>query len=154
MICALQRLFHSLQASAVPVSTQELTDAFGWNQRHLYERHDAFEMWEMLLERIEHEMRGFPNQNAVSDFFSGKVITQISCTHVDDKTSRLEGFHSVSLHVYGNRSLDDSFREYTKLDILDGECQYFAEDRYELQDAVKGVIYQFFPPVLVLQLRW
>ncbi|KAL8881573.1 MAG: hypothetical protein Q9198_001245 [Flavoplaca austrocitrina] len=154
VIWALQRLFHSLQASIIPVSTQELTNAFGWNQRHLYERHDAFEMWELLLERIEQKMRGFPNQNAVSDFFSGKVITSISCTHVDDKTSQLEDFHSVSLHVDGNRSLDDSFREYTKLDILDGECQYYAGDRYGLQDAVKGVIFQNFPPVLVLQLRW
>ena len=154
MIWALQRLFHSLQASIVPVSTQELTDAFGWNRRHLYQRHDAFEMWELLLERIEQTMRGFPIQNAVSDFFSGKVITSISCTHVDDKTSRLEGFHSVSLHVDGNRSLDDSFREYTTLDTLDGECQCYAGDRYGLQDVVKDVIFQNFPPILVLQLRW
>ncbi|KAL8988120.1 MAG: hypothetical protein Q9169_008609 [Polycauliona sp. 2 TL-2023] len=147
-IWALQRLFYSLQASIIPVSTQELTDAFGWNQSNLYmlyQGQDAFEMWELLLDRIEQKMPGYPIQNAVSDLFSGKAITSISCTHVDNKTSRLEGFYSVSLDVDGNRSLDDSFREYTKL-------EYYG--RYGLQDAVKSIIFQDFPPVLVVRLKW
>ena len=136
------------------MSTQELTDAFCWNQKdfqkYLYEGQDAFELWEALLPRIEQKMPEFPYQNAVSDIFYGQMTSSISCTHVDYKVSRLEGFYSVSLGVDGNRSLDDSFREYTKLK----ECQFDAGDRYGSQDAVMGVLFQNFPPVLVLQLKW
>lgn len=136
------------------MSTQELTDAFGWNQKRLYERQNAFEMWVKLLYQIEEEMLRFPNQNAVSDIFSGKVITLISCTNIDYKSSRLENFYFVSLNVNGLRSLHDSFQQYTELDIMDGECQFYAGDRYGLQDAVKNVMFEILPPVLVLELKW
>jgi ubiquitin carboxyl-terminal hydrolase 7 len=136
------------------VSTQELTNAFGWGQRHLFEQQDVFEMWNKLLARIEDKFKGLLVQNTVSDLFSGKLKIFINCTHIDYKTSRLEDFYHVELAVDGNRSLDNSFREYTKVEKLDGEFQYYAGDRYRLQDAVRGIIFQTFPPVLVLRLKW
>lgn len=138
----------------MPVATQELTKAFGWNQQQTNEQQDAFEMWEKLLEAIRRGMQWSPNESTVSDMFSGKVRSFISCTKIDYETSRIETFYNLSLLVRGNRSLDDSFREYTELLPMDGDSQYYAGDQYKFQDAVKGTQFEHFPPVLVLHLRW
>jgi ubiquitin carboxyl-terminal hydrolase 7 len=50
------------------------------------------------------------------------------------------------------KNLRESFRDYVKVEILEGDNKYLAEG-FGLQDAKKGVIFQSFPPVLNLQLK-
>jgi ubiquitin carboxyl-terminal hydrolase 7 len=150
---ALQRLFYSLQISKTAVSTQELTKSFGWDTIHLFEQQDAVEMLRKLLERLEKKMKGSPVENALPDLFTGKIRAYISCLNVDYESSRTEVFWDLQLNVAQNKSLDDSFKEYIEVTPLDGEQQYFTGEKYGLQDAVKGVIFESFPPVLNISLK-
>ena len=50
------------------------------------------------------------------------------------------------------RNLQESFRDYVQVEMLDGENKYMAEG-YGLQDAKKGITFHSFPPVLHLQLK-
>lgn len=149
----LQRLFYHLQTSPTAVSTNELTKSFGWETRHIFEQQDVQELSRKLMERMEEKMKGTAAENVLPDLFSGKVKTYISCINVDYESSRIEDFWDVQLNVRGNKTIEDSFKDYVQVEKMEGENQYFAGDDFKLQDANKGVIFQSFPEVLHLQLK-
>ncbi|EER27674.1 Ubiquitin carboxyl-terminal hydrolase family protein [Coccidioides posadasii C735 delta SOWgp] len=149
----LQRLFYSLQTSDNPVSTQELTSSFGWESKQIFEQQDVQELCRKLMERLEEKMKGTPVEKALHDLFVGKTKTYISCINVDYESSRIEDFWDIQLNVRGNKTLDDSFKDYIQVETLEGENKYDAGDPYGLQDAKKGVIFESFPPVLHLHLK-
>jgi ubiquitin carboxyl-terminal hydrolase 7 len=149
----LQRLFYFLQTNEQPVSTQELTSSFGWESRQIFEQQDVQELSRKLMERLEEKMKGTPVERALPDLFVGKTKTYISCVHVNYESSRIEDFWDIQLNVRGNKTLDDSFRDYIQVETMDGENKYDAGEPYGLQEAKKGVIFESFPPVLHLHLK-
>jgi ubiquitin carboxyl-terminal hydrolase 7 len=149
---ALQRLFYQLQTSNAAVSTNELTKAFGWDSRQIFEQQDVQELSRVLMERMEEKMKGTDAQDALPRMFIGKTKTYISCINVDYESSRIEDFWDIQLNVSGNKNLDDSFKDYINVETMEGENKYFAEG-FGLQDARKGVIFESFPAVLHLQLK-
>jgi ubiquitin carboxyl-terminal hydrolase 7 len=58
----------------------------------------------------------------------------------------------IQLNVKGIKNLRESFRDYVKVEILEGDKKYQAEG-FGPQDAKKGVIFQSFPPIFYLQLK-
>ena len=149
---ALQRLFYQLQTNDQAVSTNELTLSFGWETKHIFEQQDVQELSRILMERMEERMKGTEAENALPKMFVGKMKTYISCINVDYESSRIEDFWDIQLNVSGNKSLDDSFKDYIQVETMDGENKYYAEG-FGLQDAKKGVIFEGFPQVLHLQLK-
>ncbi|TID22675.1 ubiquitin carboxyl-terminal hydrolase 21 [Venturia nashicola] len=149
---ALQRLFYLLQSSDSAVSTNELTRAFGWDSRQIFEQQDVQELSRILMERLEDRMKGTEAQDALGKMFIGKSRTYIKCINVNAESFRIEEFWDIQLNVSGNETLDDSFRDYIAVETMDGENKYQAEG-YGLQDAKKGVIFESFPEVLHLQLK-
>lgn len=104
------------------------------------------------MDNMEKRMQGTEAENALAKLFVGKMKTYISCINVDYESSRIEDFWDIQLNVRGNKSLDDSFKDYIQVETMDGDNKYFAEG-YGLQDAKKGVIFETFPQVLHLQLK-
>ncbi|KAJ5992556.1 ubiquitin C-terminal hydrolase [Penicillium sp. IBT 35674x] len=149
----LQRLFYNLQTNESAVSTTELTVSFGWDSRQAFEQQDVQELSRKLMERLEEKMKGTVAEKALPDLFVGKTKTYISCINVDYESSRVEDFWDIQLNVRGNKTLDDSFRDYIQVETLEGENKYDAGSPYGLQDAKKGVIFESFPPVLHLHLK-
>ncbi|KAM5441568.1 ubiquitin-specific protease ubp15 [Microsporum ferrugineum] len=149
----LQRLFYSLQTCDTPVSTSELTESFGWKSRVIFEQQDVQELSRLLMEKLEAQMKGTPAELALPNLFVGKTKTYISCINVDYESSRIEDFWDIQLSVKGNKTLDDSFKSYINVEIMDGENKYDAGAPHGLQDARKGVIFESFPPVLHLHLQ-
>jgi ubiquitin carboxyl-terminal hydrolase 7 len=105
------------------------------------------------MERLEHKMKGTVAEKVLPDLFVGKTKTYISCINVDYESSRVEDFWDIQLNVRGNKTLDDSFKDYIQVETLEGENKYEAGAPYGLQDAKKGVIFESFPPVLHLHLK-
>lgn len=150
---ALQRLFYNLQTNEAAVSTAELTKSFGWQSSQIFEQQDVQELSRKLMERLEHKMKGTVAEKVLPDLFVGKSKTYISCINVDYESSRVEDFWDIQLNVRGNKTLDDSFKDYIQVETLEGENKYEAGAPYGLQDAKKGVIFESFPPVLHLHLK-
>ncbi|CAG8316997.1 unnamed protein product [Penicillium salamii] len=150
---ALQRLFYNLQTNESAVSTTELTASFGWQSSQIFEQQDVQELSRKLMERLEHKMKGTVAEKVLPDLFVGKTKTYISCINVDYESSRVEDFWDIQLNVRGNKTLDDSFKDYIQVETLEGENKYEAGAPYGLQDAKKGVIFESFPPVLHLHLK-
>jgi ubiquitin carboxyl-terminal hydrolase 7 len=77
--------------------------------------------------------------------------TSLVSFHIFDLTFSQDA-PDIQLNVKGMKTLYDSFKDYVAVEILDGEKQYQTE-RFGLQDAKKGIIFESFPPVLHLQLK-
>ncbi|KAI9784883.1 MAG: hypothetical protein M1816_000578 [Peltula sp. TS41687] len=148
----LQRLFYLLQTTHDAVPTAELTRSFGWDSRQIFEQQDVQELSRILMERMEEKMKGTEAENALAKLFVGKTKTYISCIKVDFESSRVEDFWDIQLNVRGNKTLDESFKDYIQVETMEGDNKYYAEG-YGLQEAKKGVIFESFPQVLHLQLK-
>lgn len=105
------------------------------------------------MERMEIKMKGTEAENVLPKLFCGKVRTYISCINVEYESRRVEDFWDIQLNVSGNKNIEESFQDYIQVETMDGDNQYFAGEKYKLQDAKKGVIFESFPEVLHLQLK-
>lgn len=63
----------------------------------------------------------------------------------------MEPFYDIQLNVKGKKNIKESFKDYTSIELLDGENKYDAGE-FGLQEAEKGIIFSSFPPVLHLHL--
>lgn len=149
---SLQRLFYRLQTDPLAVSTQELTQSFGWESRQIFEQQDVQELSRILMERLEIKMKGTEAEKALEQMFVGKMKTYITCINVEYESSRIEDYWDLQMNVSGCKTLLDSFTKYVEVETLEGDNKYHAEG-YGLQDAKKGVIFESFPQVLHLQLK-
>ena len=148
---ALQRVFHELQHSDKPVGTKKLTKSFGWESLDSFMQHDVQELCRVLLDNLESKMKGTSVVGTINWLLEGKTISYIKCKNVEYKSEREESFYDIQLSVKNNSTIIDSFDEYIKPDLLDGDNKFDAGE-FGFQDAEKGVLFKKFPPVLHLQL--
>ncbi|KAI5816954.1 hypothetical protein BZA77DRAFT_46183 [Pyronema omphalodes] len=148
----LQRLFYQLQTHSDAVSTLELTKSFGWDTQDIFAQQDIQELNRVLMENLENKMKGTDVEKFLNDMFVGKAKTYIRCTNVDYTSERIEDYWDIQLNVRGMKNLDDSFKDYIRVEMMDGENKYSAEG-HGLQDAEKGIIFESFPDVLHLHLK-
>ncbi|KAK6465021.1 ubiquitin carboxyl-terminal hydrolase [Scheffersomyces coipomensis] len=150
---SLQRIFYLLSTSNDPIGTLELTKSFGWDSSDAFTQHDVQELNRILMDRLETAMKGSEIEGKLNDIFVGKMKSYIKCVNVSYESSRVEDFWDIQLNVRGFKNLQESFKNYIEIEMLDGENKYQAGDDYGYQDAKKGVVFESFPPVLHLQLK-
>lgn len=148
---ALQRVFYELQYSEKSVATKKLTKSFGWETLDSFMQHDAQELCRVLLDNMEMKMKSTVVAGTIPELLEGKMNSYIQCTNVDYYSSREEPFYDIQLNVKGKSGVMESFDEYIKGEMLDGDNKYDAGE-HGLQDAKKGVIFRHLPPVLHLHL--
>jgi ubiquitin carboxyl-terminal hydrolase 7 len=149
---ALQRLFYNLHHSNDPVGTSELTRSFGWTSDEALTQHDVQEFCRKLFEKLEIKMKSTAAEGTIERLFRGTLYNFIKCTEVDYESSRTEDFYDISLNVKGCKDIYESLRKYTEVETLDGDNKY-KSDKYGLQTAKKGILFDSFPPVLHLHLK-
>ncbi|CAO3589225.1 unnamed protein product [Absidia cylindrospora] len=149
---ALQRLFYQLENASDSVGTTELTKSFGWDSLDSFMQHDVQEFSRVLLDNLELKMEDTSAGGAIKHLFVGKMKSYIKCIDVDYESSRVEDFYDIQLNVMGCKDIQESFQDYIQEETLAGENKYMAEG-HGLQNALKGVMFESFPPVLHLQLK-
>ena len=92
-------------------------------------------------------MKGTPAEGTYARLFEGTMLNAIKCKYVDFCSSREEKFIELQLNVKGCSNIYESLDKYIETEELTGENQYHAEG-HGPQDAVKGIQFQSFPPVL------
>lgn len=150
---AMQRVFAEMQLALTPVSTLELTRSFGWDSSDAFTQHDVQELNRILMDTLESAMSGSAVEKRLNSLFVGAMKLYVKCINVRYELSRIEPFWDIQLNVQGMRNLQESFLDYILSELLTGPNQYDAGSEYGYQDAKKGVFFQWFPPVLHLQLK-
>lgn len=149
---ALQRVFYQLQFSSHAVGTKQLTKSFGWDAADSFMQHDVQELARVLLDNLETKMKKTEVDGSVEKLFRGRMRNYIRCVNVPFESTRSEDFYDIQLNVKGCRTVIDSFKQYVEVEMLDGENMYHAEGHGK-QPAKKGVIFEYFPQVLMLHLK-
>lgn len=150
---AMQRVFAHMQSATAPVLTLKLTKSFGWDSSDAFTQHDVQELNRILMDTLELATRGSAVENKLNSLFVGAMKSYVKCVDVDYESSRVEPFWDIQLNVRGFQNLHESFQYYVEPELLTGENKYDAGGKFGYQDAKKGVFFQWFPPVLHLQLK-
>lgn len=148
---ALQRLFYDLQHSDKAIGTKKLTKSFGWDSLDTFMQHDVQELSRVLIDNMQNKMKSTSVEDCIPKLFEGKMETVIACTDIEYVSKREESFFDLQLNVKGNKSLYESFKNYTSPETLDGDNKYQAGN-HGMQKANRKVSFVKFPPVLHLQL--
>lgn len=154
VVLELQHVFADLQLATKAANTEKLTKAFGWTDSMVFIQHDVQEMLRELLDKVEARiLLGDKENTIIARLFSAKYETFVKCAG-GFTSSRVEEFFDVSLDVLGFRTVVESFESYCKEEELNGENQYDAPTEHGgKQDAIKGVRFCSFPPILHLHLK-
>merc|ERR1712151_868890 len=157
LIHALQNVFYRLQTSDQAVNCRELMKSFGWDTMDAFTQHDAQELNRLLCDRLEEQMKGTPMDGSIKRLFEGEYDNYIQCVDVDYQSRRNETYYDLQLNIKSERgqelrSLEESLRDFTEEETLEGENAYEAEGHGK-QRAKKGIRFLTFPPVLNLQLK-
>lgn len=149
---SLQKLFYDLLVEKKPISTNRLVKSFGWSRDQIFIQHDIQEFNLQLSDLMEKRMKGTSVEGTFKFLFEGKVLNYIECLDVEYKSNKEESFSDIQLTVKGCNNIYESFNEYTKEEILEGDDKYEAGDLGK-QRAKKGIRFLEFPNVMILQLK-
>jgi ubiquitin carboxyl-terminal hydrolase 7 len=150
---ALQNIFRNLQSRNRYVSTSDLTRSFGWTTTDAHLQQDVQEMMRVLLDILETKMKGSSVEGFIGDLFAGNFSSYIRCVDVEYESVRKEEFYDIQLDVKDCSNIYESFRKYTKKELLTGENKYYAGPEFKKQIAEKYVSFTKFPPVLTIHLK-
>ena len=151
---ALARTFHNMQTNDISCTTGTLTKSFNWDSNDAYTQHDLHELSRMLLDQVEGRIAETPYKGVLDKLFQGKQRSYIECKEVQYTSSRTEVFSDIQLDVKDCDNLKDSFAKYVETETLDGDNQYDTDEGgFGKQDAIKGINFESFPPILSLHLK-
>ena len=151
---ALARTFHNMQTNDISCTTGTLTKSFNWDSSDAYTQHDLHELSRMLFDQVEGRIAETPYKGVLDKMFQGKQRSYIECKSVVYTSSRTEVFSDIQLDVKDCDNLKDSFAKYIETEVLDGDNQYDTDEGgFGKQDAIKGVNFESFPPILSLHLK-
>ena len=156
----LQLLFGKLQLSSLPfIETKSLTRSFGWEMRESFQQHDVQEFCRVLFDAIEQSVKGSWDENMINRMFEGKMTDYVRCFGCGNESKRSDRFLDLSLTVWNefdkvyNDTLEKALYDYIRPTKLDEDNKYFCETCGLKQDALKGLKFEEFPYLLVLQLK-
>ena len=113
---------------------------------------DTHELFKLLLDKVEDQMKGTCSEGSVKNLFEGKMETYIECLDIEYKSSREETFEDIQLDVQNCPDIYHSLRKCIESEILDGENMYDAE-AHGKQRAAKGLRFLKFPPITIFHLK-
>jgi ubiquitin C-terminal hydrolase len=173
------RLFAHLQLEdREAVSTQDLTQSFGWQSNQLGQQHDVAELNRILIDAIGRSLKGTSAASLVSNLFgykhiycvhdlfseketfrfmmhffffrifSGSISNIIQCSECGYRSQRLEEFIDVTIQTEGFGSLLQSLDNYVQVEHMSGANQYRCSGCNNKVDAQKRACFGSLPPIL------
>jgi uncharacterized UBP type Zn finger protein len=125
IIAELVALFANIQiANTDAMSTNALTQAFGWTEENLVYQQDVSELNRLLLDAIEQSLKGSEQENLIQELYKGSMEQKIICSECKYESTRIEHFMDITLSVEGLSNLNDSFKQYLSPEVLEKENQY------------------------------
>ncbi|OHT07088.1 hypothetical protein TRFO_05302 [Tritrichomonas foetus] len=129
--------------------TSKLTAAWkGWDSKPINprEQQDAFEFFQMFIDKLPNECNSFFKGQFVNEF---KGLDENSDFHSDN----LEEFVAIPLVISECDSLNESFANFAKPDLLTDDNQIFVESFNKKIDAQKYIRIEEAPQFLVIHLK-
>ena len=114
---------------------------------------DADELFNMLMDRLEHAIKGKDKQNTIKAHFGGLFANQLigkTCPH---KKTREESFNTVSLQVKHKKSLIQSLDAFVEGELLAAGNSYYCDQCDKKVDTLKRACIKRLPKFLIFVLK-
>jgi len=153
ILFGLQKLFSEMQELDVrSVSTEKVTDSFGWNDNQAMMQQDIQEANRVIFDVIDRALFGTTFSDGISKYYKGIFVNHLECLNCGLIKEREESFYDLIMQVKGFSSIEESLLNMLTFEKLEGSNQYFCETCNKKVDAYKGIKIRKFPPILTLSL--
>ena len=150
----LRRFFAQLQIGIRDsISTQNVTDSFGWKGNQAHVQHDAHELNQILLDAIERSLKGTRKSDLANHIYEGKLVRRTFCLDCEYTSEREESFLNCLVDVENISDLIKSFEQQTKPEYLVADNKYACEKCGKKSDAKRSMAYKIIPNVLNIGLK-
>ncbi|CAD8075134.1 unnamed protein product [Paramecium sonneborni] len=123
------------------------------NPTNIFEQMDVDEFCNLLMDRIELNIKSTSDEDLVKRFFGGVMSNEIigkTCPHYSE---REEPFFAISLPVANKKNLEECLQTLVHGDLLEGENAYNCEQCNKKVSALKRMCIKKLPDHLILVLK-
>jgi len=152
LLLVMQKLFSYMMKIEKPsVETTELTDAFGWQTKHVSMQHDIQELSRVFFQALETKLSKMKKDNFIKDIFCGSIINKTVCKECGNVSCMEEDFYDLTLTV--EKSLEESLKKYVSFERFEGNNQYSCSKcNKKVELAVRNTTIKRLPPILFFSL--
>ncbi|CAD8065465.1 unnamed protein product [Paramecium primaurelia] len=123
------------------------------NPINVFQQMDVDEFFNLLMDRIELNIKSTSDEDLVKRFFGGVMSNEIICKTCPHQSEREEPFFAISLPVVNKKNLGECLQTLVHGDLLEGENAYNCEQCNKKVNALKRMCIKKLPDHLVLVLK-
>ncbi|CAD8173749.1 unnamed protein product [Paramecium pentaurelia] len=151
--CLFLALKHSQKQYHNPKKFCHAFKDFDGNPTNIFEQMDVDEFCNLLMDRIELNIKSTTDEDLVKRNFGGVISNEIigkTCPHYSE---REEPFFAISLPVANKKNLEECLQTLVQGDLLEGENAYSCEQCNKKVSALKRTCIKKLPDHLILVLK-
>ena len=114
---------------------------------------DVFEFFNMLMDRIETQLKGSKDPDLIKKHFGGNTTIEIISKVCNHHSEREEPFLAVNLQVKNMKNIEQSLQSMIQGEVLDGDNAYQCEKCDKKITAVRRMCLKKLPNHLILVLK-
>jgi ubiquitin C-terminal hydrolase len=123
------------------------------NATNVLEQMDVDEFSNLLMDRLEHGIKGSGDEDLIKKHFGGIISNEIICRTCPHSSEREEPFFALSLPVKNKKSVELSLRSLIQGDVLEGDNAYHCDQCEKKVAAVKRTCLKRLPNHLIMVLK-
>jgi len=117
------------------------------------EQMDADEFFRGLLDKLEFQLKGLPQEKVLDRFFRGSFTYQTISKECEHTSEREEAYYNLQLEIKDKSKLNESLEALVASDLLDGDNKYHCDRCNKKVTALRRCTVGELPNVLVIHLK-
>ena len=135
------------------VDPQDLISQLGINPAIQQDAQEFSKLFISLLEKSLSHQKKDSVRTMVERLFRGELTYLTTCLNCQQQSARPSQLYELDLALEGNNFLQDCLDDFTKVEQMTGDEQYYCDTCHSKQDATRCCQLTELPPVLHLKLN-
>jgi len=119
----------------------------------IYEQKDADEFFNLLMDRLEANLKNTDRPELVKDIFGGSFANDVIGEDCPHRSTVTEGFLALNLQINNKKNIVEALNSFIEAEKLSGSNAYYCEKCGKKVNARKRVSLKVLPNVLVITLK-
>lgn len=119
----------------------------------IYEQRDADEFFNLLMDRLEGNLKSTSHPELIKDVFGGCFANEVICLDCPHRSIVKEEFLALNLQIHNKKGLVDALQGFVEAEPLTGSNAYHCDRCDKKVNAKKRVSIGVLPNTLVVFLK-
>lgn len=119
----------------------------------IYEQKDAEEFFNLLMDRIELNLKNTDRAELIKDIFGGVLANDVICEDCPHRSTVKEEFLALNLQIHNKKNMTEGLNSFIEAEKLSGSNAYHCAKCDKRVNARKRVSLGVLPNVLVIALK-